>query len=335
MSNHQDKAMETLLDLANPAERRTRARLLGQALEAVVKLMEADAAVIATPWSRRGERLVLHAGSMTPAAMKPSETGSAVLRALAEHCEPHAIADLSDDAVLIAGDACPGVEAGPVLFVPLCQRGSAPAYLAAYRRRGRARYTMADTRVMVLLSAWLGGALANLRLATGAERLAVTDEVTDVYNQRFLKAAVQREMRRASRFAQELSVVVIDTDRIDELTVEHGDLQVSVLLRELATVLGQQVRGFDLMGRYGDTGFVLVLPQTNRAGAMEAGERMREAVASHAFSVAAGVTVSLGVGSFPGDASEHADLLAVASRALDQARSQGGNRVEVPGRKAA
>jgi GGDEF domain-containing protein len=68
---------------------------------------------------------------------------------------------------------------------------------------------------------------------------------------------------------------------------------------------------------------------------MEAGERMREAVASHAFSVAAGVTVSLGVGSFPGDASEHADLLAVASRALDQARSQGGNRVEVPGRKAA
>jgi diguanylate cyclase (GGDEF)-like protein len=194
---------------------------------------------------------------------------------------------------------------------------------------------MADTRVMMLLSAWLGGALANLRLATGAERLAVTDEVTDVYNQRFLKAAVQREMRRASRFAQELSVVVIDTDRIDELTVEHGDLQVSVLLRELATVLGQQVRGFDLMGRYGDTGFVLVLPQTNRAGAMEAGERMREAVASHAFSVAAGVTVSLGVGSFPGDASEHADLLAVASRALDQARSQGGNRVEVPGRKAA
>jgi diguanylate cyclase (GGDEF)-like protein len=334
MSNPQDKAMDLLLELGNPAERRTRARLLSQALNAVVKLMEADAAVIATPWSRRGERLALHTGSAAPAALPMGEAGSAVIRALAETCEPLAVADLSEGARFSAGDACPGVEAGPVLFTPLRQRGLAPAYIAAYRRRGRARFNMADTRIMLLLGTWLGVALDNLRLATGAERLAVTDEVTDVYNQRFLKAALQREIRRASRFAQALSLVVVDTDQLEALSAEHGEVPASVLLRELALVLGAQVRSFDVLGRRGDGGFVLILPQTDRDGATEVGERMRDAVARHAFSVApAGITVSVGVASFPGDAAEPADLMGAAKRALDQARQQGGNRVEVPKRR--
>jgi diguanylate cyclase (GGDEF)-like protein len=334
MSNPQDKAMDVLLELGNPAERRTRARLLSQALNAVVKLMEADAAVIATPWSRRGERLALHAGSAAPAALPMAEAGSAVIRALAETCEPLAVADLSEDARFLAGDACPGVEAGPVLFTPLRQRGLAPAYIAPYRRRGRARFNTADTRIMLLLGTWLGTALEGLRLATGAERLAVTDEVTDVYNQRFLKAALQREMRRASRFAQTLSLVVIDLDQLEALSDEHGEVPASVLLRELALVLGAQVRSFDVLGRRGDGGFVLILPQTDRDGATEVGERMRDAVARHAFSVApGGITVSVGVASFPGDAAEPADLLGAANRALEQARQQGGNRVEVPKRR--
>jgi diguanylate cyclase (GGDEF)-like protein len=334
MSNHQDKAMEMLLALGNPAERRTRARLLGQALHAVIRLMEADAAVIATPWSRRGERLVLHAGSMTPAALPPSEKGSAVFRALAEACEPQTVADLSEEAILSVGDACPGVEAGPVLFIPLRQRGLAPAYLAAYRRRGRARFTMADTRVMLLLGTWLGTALDNLRLATGARKLAVTDEVTDVYNERFLKGALQREIRRAGRFAQELSLVVIEVDQTDGTGDAQNEIQASVLLRELAAVLAQQVRAFDVMGRT-ENGFVLILPQTNRAGASEVGERMRDAVAKHTFGGTTSVTVSLGVAAFPGDAAEPGDLMGAATRALQQARERGGNCVEVPRRKAA
>ncbi len=329
MSNLQDKAMEFLLALGDPAERRTRAALVSHALQAVVKLMEADAAVIATPWSRRGERLALHAGSTAPAALPPAESGSAVVRAFASSCEPLEVADLSEASTFAEGDACPGAEAGPVLFAPLRQRGYAPTYLAAYRKRGRARYTMADTRIMLLLASWLGVALDNLRLATGARKLAVTDEVTDVYNKRFLEAALERELRRASRFAQELAVVLIDVDSPGD-DEAAGDLP----LREIATVLGQQVRAFDVMGRRDESGFLLILPQTGRAGALEVGERMREAVAGHAFGEAGlAFTVSAGVAAFPGDASSAADLMGAANRALDQAREQGGNRVETPKRK--
>jgi diguanylate cyclase (GGDEF)-like protein len=330
MGSPRDKAMEMLLELGNPAERRPRARLLAQAMQAVVNLMDADAAALVTPWTRRGERLVLHAGSAAPAAMPPGDEDSAVLRTFADSLEPLAVADLFEDTVLSATDGCPGVEAGPVLYVPLRARGLETAYLAAFRRRGRARYTMGDTRNMLLLAAWLGIALDGLRLATGAERLAVTDEVTDVYNQRFVKAALGREVRRAGRFAQPLALVVIEVDGIEAF----GEAQVSVLLRELATVLGQQVRAFDLLGRRAEGGFLLILPQTDRAGAAEVAERMREAVAGHAFSMAPqGITASLGVAAFPSDASEPADLLGAAQRALDQAREQGGNRVELPKRR--
>lgn len=336
MSNPVDKAMDVLLELGNPAERRTRARLVGQALQAVVKLMEADAAVIATPWSRRGERLALHAGSVTPAALPPSESGSGVVRALAETCEPMAIADLSDAPGVAADDTCPGVEAGPVLFVPLRMRGLETTYIAAYRRRGRARFTMADTRNMVLLAAWLGAALDHLRLATGAAKSAVTDEVTEVYKQRFLEAALQKEVRRAARYSDELAIVLIEVDHMDAFSAAHEAADVAALLREIAGVLGQQVRSFDMMGRRGDAGFLLILPQTHRAGASEVGERMREAIANHAFGNGAeGTTVSLGVAAFPHDASEPADLLGAANRALTQARSKGGNCVELPKRRKA
>ena len=334
MSTHQDKALDMLLELGNPAERRTRAKLLSQALQAVVKLMDADAAILATPWNKRGERLALHAGTAAPSKVPQGESGSAVLRAMAEMCEPLAVADLSDDSGLSAGDACPGVEAGPALFVPLRQRNQPPAYIAAYRKRGRARFTLGDTRIMLLLGAWLGIALESLRVATGGERLAVTDDVTDVYNQRFIKAALTRELRRASRFAQQLSLVLIGADQMEEFGEAHGEVAASALLREIASVLGAQVRSFDVLGRHGDSGFVLILPQTGRDGAGEVGERMREAVEQHAFHAApGGITLSAGIAASPTDASEPADLIGAATRAFEQARAQGGNRVEVAKRR--
>ena len=69
MTARLDKAIEMLLELGSPAERRTRAQVLDQALRATLTMMEADAAAILAPWSRRGERLVLHAGSTSAASI--------------------------------------------------------------------------------------------------------------------------------------------------------------------------------------------------------------------------------------------------------------------------
>src|SRR5882762_9029350 len=79
----QDKALEILLELGNPAEQPTRAELLDRALRAALTLLDADAVIILTSSSRRAERLVLHAGSAMPAALQLPPGGSEVVRSLA------------------------------------------------------------------------------------------------------------------------------------------------------------------------------------------------------------------------------------------------------------
>lgn len=332
-----DKALQLLLELGDPAARRTRAEQLDHALRTALALTDGDAAVALSPTSRRGERVVLYAGSTATALLPPAPAGSDVARTLAASPQPVLVADLAEDARVLACDACPGVEAGPVLFAPLRQRDPVPGYLAVYRRRGRARFSSADTRSLVLLAACLGNALEALRLASGAEKVALTDDLTQVYNARFLRSALKREIRRAGRFAQELSVVLAGVDGFASWTEARGELQGSVLLREVAARLAQQVRSFDLITHYGDERFMAVLPQTGRTGALEVAERMRATVEQHAFSGAAPgtVTVSLGVSSYPQDGAEVKAVLASVERALERARESGANRVEPPLPRAA
>ena len=337
MSARQDKAIDLLLDLGNPSERRTRAQVLDHALRTTLTMMEADAAAILAPSSRRGERLVLHAGSTSAASILLPPKGSEVVRRMAESNLPISLGDLTDDMAIAGADGCPGIEPGPTLFTPLRQRNYGPAYVATYRRRGRARFTMHDSRLMVLLGLWLGTALDHLRLSTGTEKVAVTDDVTDVYNYRFLKNALSRELRRASRYGQALSLSIVSLDNVQAHVAEHGELRGSMLLNELSSVLTQQVRSFDVLGKYGDDAFMLILPQTPSEGAAEVAERVRSAVERNAFSSAAAgaVTVSVGVASFPQDGSTLSDLTSATERALQQARQRGTNSVVTLVRKAA
>ena len=108
---HQDRSLELLLELADPAERRSRAQLIEQALRTALTLMDADAVSVVVHTPRRSERFVLHAGSAVPAALPLGGDGSAALKRLEESPEPLAVADLSHESTL-ASDACPGIDAG-------------------------------------------------------------------------------------------------------------------------------------------------------------------------------------------------------------------------------
>ena len=332
-----DKALKLLLEINDPAIRRNRAEQLDHALRTLIALTDGDAAVVLSPGSRRGERLVLHAGSGSTAILPPPPLGSEVARQLASDGAPLLIGDLTDDSRLATADGCPGVEAGPSLFAALRGRDPQPGYLAVYRRRGRVRFASADTRAIVMLAATLGSSLEVLRLASGAEKLALTDDLTQVYNSRFLKAALQRELRRAGRYAQELSVVIAGIDQYEAWVAEHGELRGSALLKDVAVKLAQQLRSFDLMARHGQEQFMAVLPQTGREGALGVAERMRACIAQHPFADAAAgeVTVSLGVATFPQDGAESPALLSAVERVLERARQSGTNRIETPLRKAA
>jgi diguanylate cyclase (GGDEF)-like protein len=325
-----DKSLDLLLELGNPAVRRTRTEQLEQGMRLALALMDADAVVVRTPMSRSGKRLALYARSVATATLAPPPRASEIVKRLVESCQPLLFANLSDEAPLAGVDDCPGVQAGPALFLPLRQRDPAPGYFAVYRGPGRAPFTPSDIRQMLLLTTWLSTALESLRLSTGMEKLAVTDDLTEIYNARFLVTALDREIRRAGRFGQVISIVRLEIDRLEAFKIEWNELQASVLLKSTAAVLAQGIRSFDLVARYEGDSFILMLPQTDREGAMEVAERLRAAIEVHAFppSPVGAVTASLGVACFPADGVDAPALLATSERALAQARERGMNRVE-------
>jgi diguanylate cyclase (GGDEF)-like protein len=324
-----EKALNALLELTGGPEPSTRVELLQRVLDACVPLVQADGAMLVVPHQGRLERLAVAGGVRLATPMPWPRRDSELTRLLLHVTRPLPVADLARDFQTDTDDACPTVDAGPALFVPMRRRGHAAGYLAAFRDRRAAPFSPADVRQLATLGAWAAMALENMRLSESIEKLAVTDDLTQVYNYRFLKLALKRELKRAARFGQELALIMLDVDHLKGYNDRNGHLRGSYLLRELATLLARQVRSFDLIAKYGGDEFTLILPQTGIEGALAVAERMRRAVAEHAFPLEGpgGITISLGVAEFPRDAEDGQTLVRSADQALYAAKRQGRNRV--------
>lgn len=332
-----ERILDSLLEPSSRLLARSRPELLETILRCALTLGEGDGAVLLSGQGRRLDRTLSRRDLANAESAGVAASGGELVRLLMLHAHPVVVPDASADARIGRDHHCDGVDAGPAVFVPMRVRVNDPGYLAVYRRRGALPFTQEEIRLLVLLSAWAAMALENRRLSGSVEKLAVTDDLTRIYNYRFLKTGLRREIKRAGRFRQDLSVIMIDVDNLKSYNDRHGHLRGSFLLREMAGLLTQQVRSWDLVAKYGGDEFTVILPQTACEGAMIAAERLRAAIANHAFPLATQgqITVSLGVACFPMDGETAATLLQSSDRALYAAKQQGRNRVEVAGREAA
>jgi diguanylate cyclase (GGDEF)-like protein len=188
----------------------------------------------------------------------------------------------------------------------------------------------ADERELLsIIARHTATALSNLVTFQEVESLSVTDDLTRVYNYRFLKAALQREVERASRYGQVFSILMIDVDHLKKFNEVNGHLRGSELLRQLAAILSDRSRAIDLVAKYGGDEFLIILPQTTTGGAENMGWRICKAVEEACFSHAAPgqITISTGVSSFPHHGATVQSLLAAADQALFEAKAKGRNCV--------
>jgi diguanylate cyclase (GGDEF)-like protein len=175
---------------------------------------------------------------------------------------------------------------------------------------------------------------ANERL----EKLAVTDGLTGLYNHRRFQETLVQEVARASRSGRPLAVLMVDVDHFKVFNDSMGHPAGDELLRRLAHVLSGELRGTDFLSRYGGEEFGLILPDSGKAEALQAAERLRVAVErdlNKDGEFKQKVTVSIGVASYKLDGDGAQALLAAADRALYVAKHKGRNQVAVAGQEAA
>jgi two-component system cell cycle response regulator len=169
---------------------------------------------------------------------------------------------------------------------------------------------------------------AKERLAT----LAIQDELTRLYNYRYLQTRLTEEFKRAERYREPLSCVMIDVDHFKRINDRFGHDAGDQALREVAERLLRAVREIDVVARYGGEEFLLVLPSTNFSGALSVAERVWRSIGSDPFvlpnNASEHVTASVGVAVYPSrDIKNKDQLVKAADRALYQAKDEGRDRI--------
>ncbi|MGB7212339.1 MAG: diguanylate cyclase [Gemmatimonadales bacterium] len=164
------------------------------------------------------------------------------------------------------------------------------------------------------------------------ERLSVTDELTGLANRRHLDTELEQEVQRHERHQRTCAVLMLDVDRFKSLNDTHGHPAGDAVLRQLARVLEQNTRNGDTVARFGGEEFVVILPESTVAGAVQKAERIRAATEEHQFVIEASgaearVTVSIGLALFPQHGRTPDALIVAADEALYRSKQEGRNRV--------
>lgn len=172
----------------------------------------------------------------------------------------------------------------------------------------------------------------HVRMADRIERLrreTVTDELTRIFNYRYLKRALGDALRRVRQRGGLLSVLMIDVDNLRKYNDCYGHLEASKVLADVGRVLDRSLRTAGWVAKYGGDEFVIVLPDTGKAEAEALADRLRRDVESARVGgdEFGGITCCFGVATAPRDGVTFVDLLESADHAVFQAKAQGRNRV--------
>jgi diguanylate cyclase (GGDEF)-like protein len=217
------------------------------------------------------------------------------------------------------------------MVVPMISRGKVVGVLECESKKAGA-FSEQDQKIFSILASSAAMAIENAILHKKTEELTVVDELTGVFNYRYFTKKITDELKRAKRYHQPLSLIMIDIDWFKKCNDTYGHLFGNLVLKNLAQVIRGCIREVDILVRYGGEEFVVILPQTSKEDALSIGERIRSSVESTIFAdetdqVKTLLTVSLGVACYPEDAYEKEGFLMKVDQALYLAKGKGKNLV--------
>jgi diguanylate cyclase (GGDEF)-like protein len=219
-----------------------------------------------------------------------------------------------------------------ILCAPLISRGRTIGVVEIINKLG-GRFSQADLEVLLTLVEPCAIAIENAILFQRTEQLTITDDLTKLFNSRYLNLYIGREIKRCKRHGIPLSVIFLDLDGFKGVNDQYGHLAGSRTLAEVGTILAEAVRESDILARYGGDEFVVVLPETPPGGALVIAERIRRSIEGHCFlqeqGLAARISASFGIASYPDHALTPEGLIQKADQAMYRVKERDKNGIEV------
>lgn len=218
-----------------------------------------------------------------------------------------------------------------LMCVPIRSKGHILGVFEIINNTTSSSFTREDLTLFLRLVDHAAIAIEMTTIYQKMAEIAVTDDLTKLFNSRYLNRTLEIEITRSNRYKTSLSLIFMDIDHFKVINDNYGHLVGSKLLVEIGQILIRSLRTIDIVARYGGDEFVMVLPQTAPAAALSIAERIRKAVEQHVFLKKDGyslrMTASFGVASYPESAKSKEDLLRLADEAMYRVKNQTRNGV--------
>jgi diguanylate cyclase (GGDEF)-like protein len=245
---------------------------------------------------------------------------------------PVVVPDVSKDKRFSRGiDGFPRLDIKSLMCVPVKIKNSIIGVFEFYNAKSRRPFTEKDLELLLKLVGYASMAIEKTLIYQKMENLAVTDELTNLFNIRYLTRTLDAEVERSQRFGTSFSLIFMDIDFFKNVNDSFGHLVGSKLLIEVAQLILGSLRTIDTVARYGGDEFVMILPQTPLKGGFYVAERIRKDMEKKVFLKHEGymirVTASFGVATYPENAKTKEELLKIADKAMYRGKNTTRNVV--------
>ena len=233
----------------------------------------------------------------------------------------------------LEADYIPGVEgARSEIALPLKVEGRVIGVLNAETSTSKA-YSEDHVGPLRVIAQQAAVVIRSAQLNDEARRLAITDPLTGLYNRRYFVDKLEEQLRRARRYGDRLSLVLVDADHFKSINDEHGHLSGDRALKAVADVMVSTLRDTDELARIGGDEFAALLLDAGEERTTAVTERLRQHVQRLALMSDDGkripLTVSAGIAFYPQHGIDGKALLRQADQALYRAKSEGRNQLTV------
>ena len=218
-----------------------------------------------------------------------------------------------------------------IMCVPIKSKGNILGVLEIVNKTTNEPFTKDDLNLILRIVDHAAIAIERASLYQKMEELSITDDLTKLFNTRYLNRTLEIEISRATRHHTSLALIFMDVDHFKTINDNYGHIVGSKLLVEMGQLLMKRLRTVDIVARYGGDEFVIVLPQTPPDNAIQIAERIRKSIERNVFLKKDGyslnLTASFGVASYPESAKSKEELLRLADEAMYRVKYQTRNGV--------